>query len=204
MCLNSCCFIYLADASAEIGSFLDTAAEDQRVEARSNVLLKLALEHGSNFWATPERTRQIVRFQDRAGQVRDFLDFCTRTLSLIYNTMFPRNKAPETLVTLMDKFRDAPRIHEFVRAQLTARARFAMIMLQICYPKLDMTQIVAKCQAKLTRRRNIDKINDAVTRVAEEMMDELLRLDSEFFTRGSYAEHRTGVVSVVVSSRHMP
>jgi hypothetical protein len=86
---------------------LDTAAEDQRVEARSNVLLKLALEHGSNFWVTPERTRQIVRFQDRAGQVRDFLDFCTRTLSLVYSTMFPRNKTPETLPALMDKFRDA-------------------------------------------------------------------------------------------------
>jgi hypothetical protein len=39
---------------------VDTAAEDQRVEARSNVLLKLALQHGLNFWASPERTRQIV------------------------------------------------------------------------------------------------------------------------------------------------
>jgi hypothetical protein len=80
-----------------------------------------------------------------------------------------------------------------VRTQLTAGARFAMIMLQICYPKLDMTKIVAKCQAKLTRRRrNIDKINDVVTPVAEEMVDELLRLDDEFFVRGSYDEHRRG------------
>jgi hypothetical protein len=80
-----------------------------------------------------------------------------------------------------------------VRAQLTAGARFAMIMLQICYPKLDITRIVAKCQPKLTRRRrNIDKINDDVTPVAEEMMDELLRLDAEFFVRGSYVVHRSG------------
>jgi hypothetical protein len=163
------------------------------VEARSNVLIKLALEHGSNFWATPERTREIVRFQDRACQVRDFLEFCTRTLALVFNALFPRNPPPETLPDLMNKFRDAPRIHGFVKAQLTAGARFAMIMLQICYPKLDMTKIVAKCQAKLTgRRRNIDKINEAVTPVAEEMMDELLRLDSEFFVRGSYAEDSLG------------
>jgi hypothetical protein len=39
--------------------------------------------------------------------------------------------------------------------------------------------------------RNIDKINDIVTPVAEEMMDELLRMDSEFFVKGSYAEHTT-------------
>jgi hypothetical protein len=83
---------------------LDTAAEDQRVEARSNALLKLSAQHGSNFWVTPERTRQIVRFQDRAGQVRDFLDFCTKTLFLVYGTMFPRNKMPETLPALMEKF----------------------------------------------------------------------------------------------------
>jgi hypothetical protein len=50
-----------------------------------------------------------------------------------------------------------------------------------------MTKIVEICQAKLTkRRRNIDKINDVVTPVAKEMMDELLRLDAEFFVKGNY------------------
>jgi hypothetical protein len=92
---------FLFDVS---GSFLDAAAEDQRVEARTTVLLRLAAQHGSNFWVTPERTRQIVRFQDRAAQVRDFLDFCTKTLFLVYGTMFPRHKMPETLPALMEKF----------------------------------------------------------------------------------------------------
>jgi hypothetical protein len=45
----SYCLLFLADAAAETGSFLDTAAEDQRVEAQTNVLLKLARQHGSNF-----------------------------------------------------------------------------------------------------------------------------------------------------------
>jgi hypothetical protein len=176
----------------QIGSFLDAAAENQRVDARTNLLVNLSLDHGSLFWATPERTRQIVRFQDRACQVREFLDFCTRTLSLVYKTMFPRNEAPDTLLGLMEKFRDAPRIHNFVRAQLSAGARFAMIMIQICYRKLDLTKIVSKCLAKQSKqKRNIDKINDVVTPVAEEMMDELLRMDSEFFVKGSYAEHTT-------------
>jgi hypothetical protein len=35
------------------------------------------------------------------------------------------------------------------------------------------------------------KIDDLVTPVAEDMMDELLRMDSEFFVKGSYAEHST-------------
>ncbi|KAK1641701.1 hypothetical protein QYE76_059506 [Lolium multiflorum] len=187
----------LIDASLDMaGAFLDAATEDKRVEARSSVLLRLAREHGSIFWGTPERTRQIIRFQDRALQVREYLDFCTRTLSLVYGTMFPRNKMPETLPALMDKFRDAPRIHGFVRAQLAAGARFAMIMVKICYPKLDVGQIVPKCLEKMSKRkRNFGKYDDIVTPVAEDMMDELLRMDAEFFVKGSYAEHSTRAVN---------
>ncbi|KAK1660899.1 hypothetical protein QYE76_049058 [Lolium multiflorum] len=181
------------EASADMsGSFLDAAAEEERVNTRKNLLVNLSLDHGSLFWATPERTRQIVRFQDRASQICDFLDFCTRTLSLVYKTMFPRNEAPDTLLGLMEKFRDAPRIHGFVRAQLSAGARFAMMMIKICHPKFDMSQIVPKCLAKMAKKkRDVGKIDDHVTPVAEDMMDELLRMDSEFFVKGSYAEHST-------------
>jgi hypothetical protein len=106
--------------------------------------------------------------------------------------MFPRDEAPDTLLGLMEKFRDAPRIHNFVRAQLTAGARFAMIMIHICHPQLDLAKIVSDCLAKKSRRKNnIDEINEMVTPVAEVMMDELLQMDSEFFVKGSYAEHKT-------------
>jgi hypothetical protein len=106
--------------------------------------------------------------------------------------MFPRNKMSETLPALMEKFRDAPRIHGFMRAQLCAGARFSMMMIHICYPKLDMSQIVAKCLAKMSKRkRDVGKIDDAVTPVAKDMMDELLRMDAEFFVKGSYAKHST-------------
>ena len=175
-----------------IGSVLDAAAEDRRVIERTNLLVNLSLNHGCLFWASPERTQQIVRFQDRACQVRKFLNFCTTTLTLVYKTLFPRNEVPKTLPELLEVFRDAPRIHNFVRAQLTAGARFAMIMINICHPKLDLTKIVADCLAKKSRRKNdIDSIDDMVTPVAELMIDELLRMDSEFFVKGSYAEHKT-------------
>nr|XP_051196797.1 uncharacterized protein LOC127310137 [Lolium perenne] len=52
----------MTEASLEMaGPFLDAAAEDQRVDTRSNFLVNLAMDHGSLFWATPEHTRQIVR-----------------------------------------------------------------------------------------------------------------------------------------------
>ncbi|KAK1650529.1 hypothetical protein QYE76_068334 [Lolium multiflorum] len=46
----------MTDASLDMaGSFLDVAAEDQRVDARSDVLVKLAVDHGSSFWVTPDQ-----------------------------------------------------------------------------------------------------------------------------------------------------
>jgi hypothetical protein len=35
------------------GSFVDAAVEDQRVDARAEVLLRLAQEYGTSFWSSP-------------------------------------------------------------------------------------------------------------------------------------------------------
>ncbi|KAK1697676.1 hypothetical protein QYE76_014373 [Lolium multiflorum] len=57
---------------------------------------------------------------------------------------------------------------------------------------VNMSKIVAKCLSKMSeRKRDVGKIDDVVTPVAEDMMDELLRMDAEFFVKGSYAEHST-------------
>ncbi|KAK1650462.1 hypothetical protein QYE76_068267 [Lolium multiflorum] len=155
----------LTDASLDMaGSFLDAAAEDQRVETRSNLLVKLALENNSSFWSNPDRTRQIARFQDRVGQ-------------------------PKLLPELMNKFKNSQQIHDFVKAQLIAVARFALIMLQIYHSKLEMTKVVETVHTKLKRRRRgVDKIDEIVTPVAKEMIDDLLRMDADFFVDGRYAD----------------
>jgi hypothetical protein len=108
---------------------------------------------------------------------------------MVYNAMFPRNIQPKTLPDLMDKFKSVHRTHGFVKAQLMVGARFAMIMLQICYPKLHMSDIVDLCHAKLRkRRRNVDRINDVVTPVDEKMIENLLRMDAAYFTESHYAD----------------
>jgi hypothetical protein len=151
--------------------------------------VKLALENNSSFWSNPNRTRRIAHFEDRAGQVRQYLDFCTKTLAMVYNAMFPRNVQPKTLPELMNKFKDSHRIHDFVKAQLIAGARFALIMLQICHSKLEMTKVVEIFLTKLRRRRRgVDKIDGIVTPVAKEMIDDLLRMDADFFVDGHYAD----------------
>jgi hypothetical protein len=167
------------------GSFVDAAVEDQRVDARAEVLLRLAQEYGTSFWSSPDQTRQIVRFQDRAAQVREYIGFCAKTLTMVHNYMFPRNQQPETLPELMEKFKNVFQIQGFVKAQLVAGARFCLIMIQVCFPKLNLSDVVDMCFTKLKkRRRNVDKINNAVSPVAERMIGELIRMDNEYLTVG--------------------
>jgi hypothetical protein len=103
--------------------------------------------------------------------------------------MFPRNPQPATLPDLMKKFKIVHQIHDFVKAQLMASARFALIWLKICHPKLDLNNVIDVCYSKLKqRRKNVDKLNDAVTPIAEKMIEELLRVDATFFQEYHYVD----------------
>ncbi len=152
-CISSCAILlfplYL------IGAFLDTAAEEQRVNSRVETLLRLAKANDVDFWADKNRCRRIVQFQDRAAQTREFLDFCNSTLAMVYNAMFPRNPQPENLTELMAKFKDVRNIHDFVKSQMVAGAKFALIWLKICHSKLDFDKVVESLLNRMSRRRVI-------------------------------------------------
>jgi hypothetical protein len=52
-----------------------------------------------------------------------------------------------------------------------------------------MTKFVEVVHAKLKgRRRSVDRINEKVTPVEEDMIDDLLRMDADFFMEGHYAD----------------
>ena len=172
-----------------LGAFLDTAAEEERVNLRVGALLRLAKANDINFWANEDHTRRIVQFQDLTAQVREFLDFCTSTLAMVYNTMFPRNPQPDNLPELMGKFKDVHNIHDFVKAQMIAGAKLALIWLKICHSKMEFGRIIDIFHSKVSkRRRNIDKLNVEVSPIAEKMIEELLRVDTAFFKEFRYAD----------------
>ena len=89
-----------------IGSFLDVAAEEQRVNLRVGGLMQLATEANVDFWADETRCLRIVQFQDRAAQTREIIDFYRNTLGMAYKTMFPRNPQPEKFTDLMEKIQE--------------------------------------------------------------------------------------------------
>ncbi|KAK1609760.1 hypothetical protein QYE76_033433 [Lolium multiflorum] len=82
-------------------------------------------------------------------------------------------------------------------AAATSRENFMLELLtDASLDMADVGQIVPKCLAKMAKRKkNFGKYDDIVTPVAEDMMDELLRMDAEFFVKGSYDEHSTRAVN---------
>jgi hypothetical protein len=106
---------------------------------------------------------------------------------MAYNAMFPWNPRPENLTELMDKFKDVHNIHDFVKAQMVAGAKFALIWLKICHSKLDLDKVFESFLLKMSKRRvNIDKHNAIMSPVAEKRIDELLKVDTSFFKEYRY------------------
>jgi hypothetical protein len=175
---------------------VDAAPEEQRVTSRVDNLLRLARANNIDFWGDEDRCRRIVLFQDRATQVRDFLDFCNSTLAMVYNVMFPRNPQPENLTELMGKFRDTRNIHDFVKAQMVAGAKLNLIFMCICNSKLDLDKLVDHVFLRLSKRRmNIDRHNAAAAPIAERIIDELLRVDATFFQEYRYDDATREILS---------
>ena len=79
---------------------------------------------------------------------------------MVYNTMFPRNPQPDNLPELMGKFKDVHNIHDFVKAQMVAGAKLALIWLKKIHSKLEFGNVIDIFHSKVSkRRRNIDKLN---------------------------------------------
>jgi hypothetical protein len=94
----------------------------------------------------------------------------------------------------MDKFKDVHNIHDFVKAQMVAGAKFALICMKIFHSKLDLDKVCESLLLKMSKRKiNIDKHNAAVSPVAEKMIDELLKVDTTFFKEYRYDDSRQNI-----------
>ena len=62
---------------------------------------------------------------------------------MVYQTMFPLNPQPESLLALMVKFKNPAEVRRLVRNQLTAGTTVAFGCVQAYYPTLDLRLIAA-------------------------------------------------------------
>jgi hypothetical protein len=75
----------------------------------------------------------------------------------------------------MEKFKDVRNIHNFVKAQMVAGAKFALIWLWIYHPKMGLDEVVQGVLFKSSKKRiKLDRHIEAVSDVIEKMIDKLL------------------------------
>ena len=83
----------------------------------------------------------LVTLQDRVNQVGSFVESCRSTLELVFTALFSLNPAPQGLANLMKRFRQGEAIEGFVREQLVAGARFALALVHIHRPRINLKDI---------------------------------------------------------------
>ena len=83
----------------------------------------------------------LVILQDRVRQVETFVDSCRSALELVFSALFPLNPVPQGLADLMKKFYRGEAIEYFMRAQTVAGANFALALMVIHHPLIDLEAI---------------------------------------------------------------
>ncbi|KAK1679667.1 hypothetical protein QYE76_040515 [Lolium multiflorum] len=119
---------------------LNRAEENKRIHERVHALTQLSSAE-EIFWREQSKASAIAQFQDRVQQVHHFFDKCYKALRVVWRTMFPLNRVPPTLLTLMSEFGNTKKIQDLVRAQVFAGARFTLALVHARYPSSNLLSI---------------------------------------------------------------
>jgi hypothetical protein len=92
-------------------------------------------------WSNRPKVVIVVKFEYRVEKVHYYFDKCHAHLTMVWKTMFPLDPAPETLSSLMTRFRNPARIQSLVRMELLAGAEIAFASVLACHPTLDLESI---------------------------------------------------------------
>ncbi|KAK1667036.1 hypothetical protein QYE76_055195 [Lolium multiflorum] len=161
---------HITAQSAREEAILKRLNTESRFVARTAQEFQLEEPHND-----PLDACHFSKFMDGA---REGIDRAKAGLSRLFPYFFPKKEEPATFLDLAKSFNSAEDLG------LKMRQENMKVAVE------NVGQVVPKCLEKMSKRkRNFGKYDDIVTPVAEDMMDELLRMDSEFFVKGSYAEH---------------
>jgi hypothetical protein len=123
------------------GIQLNSADERRRVENRLRTLANNAGSDASIFWSDRGKAFILATLQDRASQVGRVIGSCKSALANIYQAMFPLNKQPDGLFSLLKKLCDFLRTKVLVRRQLVGGAKVALAVAKAHYPDVDLGRI---------------------------------------------------------------
>ncbi|KAK1642437.1 hypothetical protein QYE76_060242 [Lolium multiflorum] len=118
----------------------DVAEENKKIHEEVEAMSDVAHpNHG--LWLHRPKAVVMVKFKYRVGKVHYYFDNFHAHLTMVWNTLFPLDQAPETLSALFTRFKSPERIRQLVRKELLAGAELALASTLACHPSLDLEAI---------------------------------------------------------------
>jgi hypothetical protein len=104
--------------------------------------------------------------------------------------MFPRNAAIQSLDALLRKFSHTEDIRRFVRIQLVAGAKFALVWVLVHQPRVDLDALSQNLPSRGDPRGpRMDRFYERAREPALRIIRNLLEADSGYFTSFRYADN---------------
>ncbi|KAK1616213.1 hypothetical protein QYE76_021730 [Lolium multiflorum] len=131
----------------------DAAEENKRIHEEVEAMTDVA-HPKHDLWLHRPKAVVMAKFKYRVGKVHHYFDKFHAHLTMVWNTLFPLDQAPETLSALFTRFKSPERIRQLVRKELLAGAELAFASILACHPSLDL-------RAVANTERNLGQYYDA-------------------------------------------
>ncbi|KAK1607751.1 hypothetical protein QYE76_031424 [Lolium multiflorum] len=118
----------------------DAAEENKKIHEEVEAMTDVAHpNHG--LWLHRPKAVVMAKFKYRVGKAHYYFDKFHAHLTMVWNTLFPLDQAPETLSALFTRFKSPERIRQLVRKELLAGAELALASTLACHPSLDLEAV---------------------------------------------------------------
>ncbi|KAK1683153.1 hypothetical protein QYE76_044001 [Lolium multiflorum] len=118
----------------------DAAEENKKIHEEVEAMTDVAHpNHG--LWLHRPKAVVMAKFKYRVGKAHYYFDKFHAHLTMVWNTLFPLDQAPETLSSLFTRFKSPERIRQLVRKELLAGAELALASTLACHPSLDLEAV---------------------------------------------------------------
>ncbi|KAK1631089.1 hypothetical protein QYE76_005404 [Lolium multiflorum] len=118
----------------------DAAEENKKIHEEVEAMTDVAHPtHG--LWLHRPKAVVMAKFKYRVMKAHYYFDKYYAHLTMVWNTLFPLDQAPETLSALFTRFKSPERIRQLVRKELLAGAELAFASILACHPSLDLRAV---------------------------------------------------------------
>ena len=118
----------------------DAAEENKRIHEEVEAMTDDA-HPKHDLWLHRPKAVVMAKFKYRVEKVHHYFDKFHAHLTMVWNTLFPLDQAPETLSGLFTRFKSPERIRQLVRKELLAGAELAFASILACHPSLDLRAV---------------------------------------------------------------